>query len=76
MSRPKLKDGAKRENVTLTLPPKLIRDAKEMAYIGGVSLSQMIQILIELSFLDMDKRISDKKRARKNHETKTLRNTK
>jgi hypothetical protein len=67
MSRPKLKDGAKRQNVTLTLPPKLIRDAKEMAYMGGVSLSQMIQILIELQFENLDQRIADKKRARKNH---------
>ena len=67
MSRPKLKDGAKRENVTLTLPPKLIRDAKEMAYYAGISLSQMIQILIELQFENLDQRIDDKKSKKKNH---------
>jgi len=38
MSRPKLKAGAKRENVTLTLPPELIGEAKAIADLAGMSV--------------------------------------
>ena len=65
MSRPKLKDGAKRENVTLTLPPKLIRDAKEMADEAGTSLSKMVEMLLVMTFMELDKRITKKKSKKK-----------
>jgi hypothetical protein len=61
MSRPKLKDGAKRQNVTLTLPPKLIEDAKEMADEAGTSLSKMVEMLLVMTFMELDKRITKKK---------------
>jgi len=67
MSRPKLKEGARRHNVTLTLPPKLIEDAKEMADEAGTSLSKMVEMLLVMTFIELDKRITKKKRVRKIH---------
>lgn len=65
MSRPKLKAGAKRENVTLTLPPELIQDAKKMAEEAGTSLSKMVEMLLVMAFMELDKRVMKKKSNKK-----------
>jgi len=65
MSRPKLKAGAKRENVTLTLPPELIQDAKKMAEEAGTSLSKMVEMLLVMTFMELDKRVMKKKSKKK-----------
>jgi hypothetical protein len=65
MSRPKLKAGAKRENVTLTLPPELIQDAKKMAEEAGTSLSKMVEMLLVMTFMELDKRVMKKKSNKK-----------
>ena len=61
MSRPKLKAGAKRENITLTLPPELIGEAKAIAELAGMSVSRIVEILLKGAFDQLKNRYNGKK---------------
>ena len=65
MSRPKLKTGAKRENVTLTLPPDLISEAKAIADLAGMSVSKIVEILLNGAFDQLKNRYNEKKQQEK-----------
>ena len=65
MSRPKLKAGAKRENVTLTLPPELIGEAKAIAELAGMSVSKIVEILLKGAFYQLKNRYNGKKEQEK-----------
>ena len=65
MSRPKLKAGAKRENVTLTLPPELIGEAKAIAELAGMSVSKIVEILLNGAFDQLKKHYDGKKSNKK-----------
>lgn len=46
MPRPKVSPQAKRESLSLSLPPKLINNAKDKAFRAGKSLSSQVEILL------------------------------
>lgn len=46
MGRPKLNQNSKRKNLAITLNPSVIHKAKALAALGGISLSEMIEMLL------------------------------
>ncbi len=60
MGRPKLKPEARRVNVALTLPAHLLGEAKAIANLSGISMSKMVEMLLENAFSQLKKRCDEK----------------
>jgi hypothetical protein len=57
MGRPKLNPNSKRKNLAITLNPSVIHKAKALAALGGISLSEMIEMLLMDMFDKFEKKL-------------------
>lgn len=68
MARPKIKPSAKRVNITLTLPRHRITEAKIIAEMAGMSMSAMVELLLNDAFDRLKTRFDQDRKQQKSIE--------